>query len=263
LKYATMRHRTMPDFASSIRSGVVSLHEACVRQQRVIDDVKSQIAAQEGVDLKKLGREIQSLQVAIDNCNCSESAFSEQRRSYRAEGMTRCLAVHGIALLILSRKIKKVRREKSGLADRRYRLQEIVDRRNSFDFAERNDLLKRHEAEMDSLRKRYLEERGRLESFNRKMSGVVSRLSEAVERLNSEVDKYNVLSRYNAELSAARDKYARFKVHRECEARFGSGAVGSLRSGVLSQIKRLNACCDDLSRKAEAQAQTVMLLERL
>jgi len=82
-------------------------------------------------------------------------------------------------------------------------------------------------------------------------------VADVTQRLNSQIDKWNMLSWYEARLNAAADAYGRWLVHRECEARFGDGSVGRLRSRVLSRIKALNHQCDELIRKSVVQSRAI------
>ena len=254
LKYSTMPHRSVPDYAHCISADLAKLREKHSAQQKLVNEIRMQIDSHERIDLCQLDREIRDFQDEIDGCQSLESAILKQRDAYCAEGMLRNVFIHGFSQLSLSRQIRKLRKRRSTLVAKQDDLKALVSKRKTFDFSAKRHLLKTQEEELNALWKRCLSQEAKLDSFNWQMGAIVGRIADTTRRLNCQIDKYNTLSRYEAELNAASNAYERRMVHKKCEADFGSGSVGRLLSGVMSQIRELSALYNKQVRQAERQA---------
>ena len=260
LKYSKMRHRQVPDFSEGIRTVVAELHRKYKAQQRDVEENKRQITLHEGINLEKLNCEIQELQDEIEKFQSSEDALRQQRKDYRAEGLLRNVCVHGVAQYSLSRQIGKLREKMAASVAKQEAARALVDQRKSFDFAQAREALRVQDEELNAIGQDYKKQKDFLDDFNRQMKSFVDQVSDTARRLNMEIDRYNTLSLYEAKLNASANAYERRLVHQECEASFGDGSVGRLRSRVLSKIRELSARYDKQTRQAENHARTIGLL---
>jgi len=92
------------------------------------------------------------------------------------------------------------------------------------------------------------------------MKGYVDRIADVARLLNSEIDRYNILSQYAVELDAAYSSYDRMRVHRACEETFGDGAVGKLCAQSRSRIRKLSERYNEQIRLANMRAKQIGLL---
>ncbi len=259
LYYSTMRHRDVPDFTRCISAAVARLREQYGAQQKAVSATRMEIDSHERIDLRQLGREIKELQGEIDRCRTSESALVRQRGAYRAEGVLRNVFVHGFSQLSLLCQVRELRKGESSLAARQAALKELVDKRNSFDFSAKKRLLETQEGELNAIWQRWLSQWERLDYFNRQMKSFIDPIVDTARRLNCLIDRYNALSRYEAELNAARNAYERRLVHKKCEAAFGDGSVGRLLGRVVPQIRGVSSLYDMQVRQAEGHAHAIGL----
>ena len=257
LNYSKMKPRTIPDYAGSVRSAVAELGKKYKAQQLAVREIKARIESHERINLDDLNREINELQVEIDNCLSSEDELLRQRQSYREEGLLRNVFVHGLAQHSLSSQIGQLREKRESLVTKQSELQALIAKRNSFDFAAQEGLLKKQEEKLNGIKQDYQRQKERLDGFDLEIQGCIARLSDTTRRLNGEIGKYNALSRYEAMLNAASSRDAKRRVHQECEANFGDGRVGLLRNRVLSRIRRLSVSYDKQVRQAADRARAI------
>ena len=240
LEYAKMPHREVPDFTRCVRANIASLCAKHSAQQEVVDETRRQIDSHERIDLQQLDREIKELQNEIDKCQSSEDDLSRQSDAYCSEGMLRNVFVYGLAQISLSHRIRELREKKATLIAKQDELKALVDKRNAFDFSAKKLLLEAQEDELNSIRKHCLSQEEKLGSLSRQMQGFIDRLADTTSRLNSQIDRCNTLSRYEAELNAAGNAYRRRLVHKKCEEEFGDGSVRRLRGRVMLRIRELS-----------------------
>ena len=260
LHYATMSHRSVPDYTRCIRDDVARLCGEYRAQEKVINETRERIESHERIDLRQLDSEIKQLQNEIDRCQSSEKSIIELRGQYRAEGMVRNVFVHGLRQCFLSRKVRKLREEKTTLMARQDALKSLADMRNAFDFSAERHLLNMQEEELSTILQRWRGQVAKFDSFSLQMRSFVDRIVDTTRRLNCQIDKYNTLSRYEAELNAASGAYGRRLVHKKCEAEFGSGSVGRLQNRVVAHIRSLSSLYDKQVCQAERHARAIGLL---
>lgn len=264
LNYTKMQFRTVPDYAGSVRAVVAELVKKYNAQKRIVMETKAQIDSHERIDLEALGREISALQDEIDKCQSTEDDLLQQRRGYREEGLLRYVFVHGLSVHSLSLKVGQLREKRESFATKLSELKALVAKRNSFDFAAAKLAVESTEANLESVHQDYWREKNRLDDFDRQMKRFMDPLSDTTNCLNLEIDKYNALNEYAARLDAipsvASDAaYRRHLVHQECEAEFGDGRVGQMRSRVLVRIRKLIGRYDNLVRQAKNHAHAIGL----
>ena len=254
----------VPDFAKNLRSAVDKQCEKYNAQKNAINSMKAEIDSCERIDLEKLDREIMELQVEIDRCQSSASDFLRRRQEYRAEGMLLNVFVHGIAQRSLAKQIAQLHERAASLTAKQDGLRKMIDRRNAFDFEAAKGAVESMKGKLETILRDYWREKNRLDGIDRQMKHFMGPLSDTTNCLNLEIDKYNALSQYAARLdaipSAASDAaYRRRLVHQECEAEFGDGRVGQLRSRVLTRIRKLAGRYDNLVRQAKNHARAIGL----
>lgn len=264
LSYSKMQHRTIPDYAGSVRAAVAELGRKYNAQQSAIREAKTQIDSHGRIDLEELDRKIGGIQEEIDKCQTSEDDLHRLRRCYREEGLLRYVFVHGLSLHSLSRQVGQLREKRESFATKLSELKALVAKHNSFDFAAAKLAVQSKEENLESVRQDYWREKNRLDDIDRQMKHFMGPLSDTTNCLNLEIDKYNALSQYAARLdaipSAASDAaYRRRLVHQECEAEFGDGRVGQMRSRVLVRIRKLIGRYDNLVRQAKNHARAIGL----
>ena len=265
LNYAKMQHRTIPDYAGAVRAAVAELGKKYNAQERAISEAKTQIDSHGRIDLAELDRKIGGIQDEINKCQTSEDDLHRLRRCYREEGLLRYVFVHGLSLHSLSRQVGQLREKRESFATKLSELKALVAKRNSFDFAAAKLAVQSKEENLESVRQDYWREKNRLDDIDRQMKHFMDPLSDTANCLNLEIDKYNALSQYAARLDAIPNAtsdaaYRRHLVHQECEAEFGDGRVGQLRSRVLARIRKLTGRYDNLVRQAKNHARAIGLL---
>ena len=258
LECSTMPHRDVPDFLHFIRADISRLRERHSAQQKAFDATRQLIESHERIDLRQLEREIGELQDEIDECLSSEADLVRESNAYCEEGMLRNVFVHGLTQISLSHRIREVRKRKAALIAKQDALRELVEKRSAFDFAAKKHLLETQEEELDAIWQRCLGQESRLERLDRQMQDFVDRIADTTSRLNRQIDKCNALNRYEAELNVAANAYERRLVHKKCEAEFGDGSVGRLRSRVMSRIKALSSLYDKQVRQGESHARAIV-----
>ena len=263
LNYSKMKPRTIPDYAGSVRSAVAELGKKYKAQQLAVREIKARIESHERINLDDLNREINELQVEIDNCLSSEDELLRQRQSYREEGLLRNVFVHGLAQHSLSSQIGQLREKRNSLTFKQSERKALIAKRNSFDFEAQRDLLKRQGEKLAEIGRDYQRQKGGLDEFDSAMEGCIARLSDKARRLNVEIEKYKSLSRYVTRLNAAANAYERRRVHQECEANFGDGRVGLLCNRMRSKIRSMTASYDQQVRQTADRARAIWASVRL